>query len=339
MASMPTFPGSDPLGLATRHVVVLAFDLLGEEAADLPSLLAKSLSDKNVEDAIQSALNAFMLNRMAEGTGTGVLTANDAHDLLRAVSGWTGGAPADAALKNVQDSTGLGSLGSQIGDAALNRIKDSPGYKQLATALSGFEAALKTSPMGVWVDEHKTLVYVAGIALVVGGAAALFVTKTGGAAFNFAADAVQGQLFKVGTFIVNGKLLAFQPDKRVLGGGLVVTRKFNPLDVSLNIGVVAAGIDVQRVNGHVVLKTSGLNAGAASPDWPGNRNVDLGFSMGFDRGPLKPLKLGLGAMVTGGKVTGDLGISLKTRKAGDFGLQGQISNKQFYGLATWTMHF
>ena len=63
------------------------------------------------------------------------------------------------------------------------------------------------------------------------------------------------------------------------------------------------------------------------------------MSLGFDKGPLSPLKVGLGAVVTGGKVSGGtLDASLKT-SAGDFGLKGQESNKEFQGLATWTVHF
>jgi hypothetical protein len=51
------------------------------------------------------------------------------------------------------------------------------------------------------------------------------------------------------------------------------------------------------------------------------------------------LKVGLGAVVTDGKVTsGTLSASLKT-SAGEFGLKGQASDKQYSGLATWAVHF
>jgi hypothetical protein len=138
---------------------------------------------------------------------------------------------------------------------------------------------------------------------------------------------------------MQGQLLAFQPDKQILGVGLIATEKWQALQVSVSMGVIAAGSTVQQVNGSVVVKSGNVNVGFNATDTLTNKTVNLGVSLGFDDGPLKPLKVGVGAIVTDGRVSGGtLDASLKT-SAGDFGLKGQASDKQVSSLVTWSVHF
>jgi hypothetical protein len=321
MASMPSGLATKPLGEATTQVVVLAFDLLGQQAANLPTLLQKSLSDKPVQDAIQSALDTFMLKRMTSGAGMNDLTSKDALDLLNGIAS---------------------SAGGKLGDAALTQIKNSPEYKKLEKAVADFQAAAKVTPMGVWLDKNSGIVYVTGIALVIAGTAVLFATKTGGALNNAIVGQIKGkpiQVLKVGKFTLQGQLLAFQPDKQTLGAGVIATEKWQGLQVSVSMGVIAAGTTVQQVNGSVVLKSGNVSVGFNATDTLTNKTVNLGVSLGFDDGPLKPLKVGVGAVVTDGKVTGGTVDATMKTSVGDFGLKGQASDKQYSGLATWAVHF
>ena len=321
MAAMPTPLVIKPLGDATTQVVVLAFDLVGQQAANLPTLLQTSLTDKSVQDAIQSSLDAFVLKRMIAGTAMDALTPKDAQDLLSAIAN---------------------SAGGKLGDAALKQIKNSPEYKKLEKAVADFEAAAKASPLGVWVDKNSGMVFVTGIVLAIGGVAALYATKTGGTVTNLAVSQLKNkpfQVFKVGKFTLQGQLLAFQPDKQILGAGVVATEKWQQVQVSVSMGIIAAGAQVQQVSGQVVLKADGANLGLTATDTPGKKTVNLGLSLSFDKGALSPLKVGVGAVVTDGKVTGGtLDASLKT-SVGEFGLKGQETGKQFQGLATWTVPF
>jgi hypothetical protein len=316
MASMPT-PSLDD---ATTQVVVLAFDLVGQQAANLPTLLQNTLSAKPVQDAIQSTLESFALKKNV-AIATNTLTSKDAQDLLNAI---------------------VSAAGGKAGDAATEQIKNSPAYKKLEKAIQDFQAAAKSSPMGVWIDKNQAVVYVTGITLVIGGAVALFATKTGGSVLNTAVGQLKNkpiQVFKVGKFTLQAQMLQFQPDKGVLGAGVIATEKWQQLQVSVSLGVVASGAHVQQVNGKVVVKTGGVTVTGAATDTPATKNVDLHLSIGFDKGRLTPMTFGLGAIVTDGKVTGgSLDGSVKT-KAGDFGLKASDSNKNITGLATWTLHF
>jgi len=321
MADTSAAVATQSVGDATAQVVVIAFDLVGQEAANFPTLLENSLNDKRVQDAIQSALDTFMLKRMTSGQGTQDMTSKDAQDLLNAIAN---------------------SAGGKLGDAALQQIKKSPEYKRLEKAIADFQLAVKTSPMGVWVDHNKGLVFITGLALVIGGAAVLFATKTGGLVTDVIASQIKGkpfQIFKVGKFTVQGQILAFQPDKQTMGAGVVATENWKSVQVSVSLGIIAAGETVQQVNGSVVLKTNDVNIGVTASDTLTNKKINLGLTLGFEDGPLKPLKVGVGAVVSDGKVTGgSLDASLKT-SVGDFGLKGQASGKDYQGMATWSIPF
>ncbi|MGH9624861.1 MAG: hypothetical protein ACRD6B_01665 [Bryobacteraceae bacterium] len=313
---------SNPLGETSTQVVVLAFDLAGREMVNFPSLLEKSLSDKKVQSAIQSALDDFILKRMAAGAAMNDLTGKDALDLLSALGH---------------------SAGGKLEAAALNQIKASPDYKSLEKAIADFEKAVKATPMGVWVDRHSGMLFVTGLVLVLGGAAVLYATRTsGGAVTSAAVGQLKGKpfkVFKVGKFTMQGQLLAFQPDKRILGAGTVFTEKWKSVQVSVSLGVIAAAASVQKINGSLILKTHPFDLTLKASDQLNKKTVNLALSLGFENGPLKPLKVRLGAVLTGGKVTGEtLNASLKTA-AGDFGLNMKATTKEYQGLATWTLHF
>jgi hypothetical protein len=131
----------------------------------------------------------------------------------------------------------------------------------------------------------------------------------------------------------------FQLFCRILGAGVAATEKWQQLQVSVGLGVIAAGPQVQQVNGQIVLKTKDVNIGVTASDSLATKKIGLGLSFGFHQGALSPLKVDVGAVITDGKATGGtLDASLKT-PYGDFGLKGQDENKKIQGLVNWTVHF
>jgi hypothetical protein len=318
---LPTSPTTQSVGDAANQVVVLAFDLVGQELPNLPTLLQNAMQDPKVKEAISSTLTTFISQRAATGSGTTNMSAKDATDLLKA-------------LQNT--------AGPKLTDAATQQIKNTPEYKKLEQAFKNFETTAKTSPMGVWIDRHSAILIVVGLALVVGGSAALYVTKTGGGAIDFAFSQVVGkplQIFRVGTLTFQGQALAFQPGTRTLGGGLIVTNKWDKVDVSLKVGVVAAGPQVQKVEGAVVVKTPDANVSVTGTGDPAQKKYNFGVSLEVEKGPAANLKVGVGAIVTDNKVTGgNVTAGMKTR-VGDFGLSGQSDSKEVKALATWTLTF
>ncbi len=308
------------LDAATTQVIVLAFDLVGQQAANLPTLIEKSLGDKKVQDAIESTLETFALKQNT-AIMTNTLTAKDAQDLMAAIVSGAGG---------------------KAGDAALNQIKTSPAYKSLEQAIKDFQAAAKTTPMGVWVDKNQGILFVTGIALVVGGAAALYATKTGGTVVNAVVGQIKNkpfQVYKVGKFMLQGQLSQFQPDKRQLGAGVIATEKWQQLQVSVGFGIVASGPQVQQVSGQVIVKSGDVSVTGSATDTIATRKVELHLSVDVDSGGLSPFKFGVGAVITDGKATGgSVDGSYKTN-VGDFGVKVTDDNKDMSALGTWTIHW
>src|SRR5437667_221436 len=64
--------------------------------------------------------------------------------------------------------------GGKLTDALLDQLKKTPEFKRLEKSLDNLEQALKSTPVGVWVDNNKNILYVVGAGLAIGGAVALF---------------------------------------------------------------------------------------------------------------------------------------------------------------------
>ena len=73
----------------------------------------------------------------------------------------------------------------------------------------------------------------------------------------------------VGGFTLKGQLLEFEPKKQTLGAGLLATQKWEKVELSFKIGVIAAGEHVKEVNGQAVVKSNDFSItvdGAAKPE-------------------------------------------------------------------------
>ena len=325
-------PPTANLGDATTQVIALTFELAEHEIENFDTLLQNSLNQPQVREAISSALTTFISQRMASGASTSNMNGKDAADLVKALQS---------------------AAGAKAGDAVAQQIKNDPQYKKLEQAIKNFENAAKTSPMGVWVDKNQGVVVVVGLALVVGGAAALWVTKTSGATLDKGLDAIvnnQVQIFKIGKFSVSGQGLAFQPDTHTIGAALTATEKFQQVQISVKFGVVAAGSQVQKVDGAVVVKTgdatvtvtgtgtAGTPATATAPPTP--KKVNLGLTFGVDKGSLSSFKFGAGAIITDGKLSGgSVNAGFDMKKHGKLGVTGQSDGREVKGIATWTITF
>jgi hypothetical protein len=305
---------------AASNTVVLAFDLLDGQISNMPAELAKGLQSPVVQTAIKSALMNFALAK--QKSGTTVVSDQEAAQLAHAL--FTDG-------------------GGKLANDVLNQLKNTPEYKKLEESLNDFQDTLKSSPLGVWVDRNKGILYVVGAGLALGGAAALYVTKTGGPIVSFPASQLTGkpvQIFKIGKFALSGQLLNFQPDTRTLGGALTGTEKWDKLQVSLQLGLMATGSDVKQVSGPAIFKTQDIDVTVTGSAQPAQKTVNLGLSVGITgRGLPGPLTIGVNAVVKDSKPSqGQLSAGLKT-PAGAFGLTGTAGSGEVKGLATWTIPF
>jgi hypothetical protein len=313
-------PAKDPktdLGDALSEVVIVAFDLAGSTAKNLPSLLDQSLQSAAVQQAIKEGLQTFAMKKVASGTTA--VTDDETKELLKL----------------------LEKVGGKVGDALSDDIKKTPEYKRLESKIKALEKTLATSPMGVWVDNNKGLVLVVGIGIAFGSAATLYLTKTGGPVVDLPISLLKEkpfQLFKVGGFTMKGQLLEFKPDKQILGAGFLATQKWEKIELSFKIGIIAAGDHVKEVNGQAVVKSNDFSITVDGSGKPEEKKVNLGLGLGFKSSTLPgPLNISLGAVVTDGEVTGGtFKASMKTG-VGNFGVDAQTSANETRALATFSI--
>jgi hypothetical protein len=134
-------------------------------------------------------------------------------------------------------------------------------------------------------------------------------------------------------------LLAFQPATRTIGAGLGATEKWQKVAVTVQIGVVAAGANVQKIDGSVVIKTDDVNVSVTGSVTPAQKKINLGLSLGFNEGSLANLKVGIGAIITDNNLSGGaINAALKTQ-VGEFGGTVQEDGKEFKSLLTFTRRF
>jgi hypothetical protein len=305
--------GADPNTLDAAHqVIVLAFNLVDSEVAQLPNQIAQALQSPPVQSAIQKSLLDFAKTRA--GAANTTVSNEEANKLLESLS------------------SGVKDAGSQ---KLLEEIKKTPEYKQLEASLEGFKKAAESSALGVWVDKNKNILYVVGAALVVGTASVLYITKTGGKLVNMAVSPLQGKQFEVlqiGTLKISAGLWDFQPDARIFGARIDATKNWENVSVELKLGVLAQGAEIQKAEGSAVVKSGPFSVTLTGDTKPQVQQVNLGLKLGY-QGVVGNGKfnIGVGAMYQDQSVSGTLNAALQTKNA-TFGLQGNVGEGKGGGL-------
>src|SRR5215510_11535886 len=103
------------LGDALSQVVIVAFDLAGAQAKNLPNLLNDSIQSESVQKAIREGLQTFALKKVASGTTE--VTDAETKDLLKL----------------------LEKVGGKAGDEISEEIKKSSEYKRLEGKLKALQ--------------------------------------------------------------------------------------------------------------------------------------------------------------------------------------------------------
>ena len=291
---------------AASNTVVLAFDLVGDQIANMPDALETSLKKPEVQAAIQAVLTKFALAKQATGSTT--ISDQEASQLVQAL---------------------LNDPGGRIAKDLLDQLKQTADYQKLEKSMADLQKALKSSPLGAWVDREKGILYVIGAGLVIGGATALYVTKTNVPnVVTTQLTGISAQVFKVGRFSLGVQGLKFEPGTQTLGGALTGTAKWDKVQIDAQIGVVATGSDVKQVSGKLVFKTQDINLPVTGSQQPLQNKINLGLGLDIKgTGHPGPMTINLGAT-----------LSAKT-PAGTFGVTGTAGKNEQKVLATWSVSF
>jgi len=218
---------------AAVETVAIGFELMESEVPRLPERVAAALQDPQVHAAITAALLAEAKRQLAEqAKATGPGSSQDGKDFAL-------------------------SLGKKTGNAIVQSVKGqierSPLAKQIEEQLEQVKKDFKCSPVGVFINQHEGLLIVTGAVLAVGGAAAMYYTRTG----DDIAKLAEGRELKF-TFVsglsLKAQVPAFIPSTRTFGTRITVSGDWKPVRVSLTASGTAQESTLRTgVSGEIII--------------------------------------------------------------------------------------
>lgn len=224
---------NDSVGDAFGGLVVLAFDLLDSEIQRSPERLAEILKSPVVLSTAQKGLLSFANAKLKSQT-----TQLSPEDIQK--------------LRSIGDD-----VLSKAADEYFKQIKKSSNYKALEKQVDAFKAAASSSALGVWVDQHKGIVYVVGAALALGAGAALFVTKPNNGAVTLGLQQLEKLKFevvKLGALKLGVGGIVFDPTAELVGAKLTGKLKWDKLKLDLSLQVVTKSAAIEKVEGEVMVQ-------------------------------------------------------------------------------------
>ncbi len=239
-----------------QESVVLLFDLADYTVQNGPSLVGKVLEDKKFQEAVKKALDkqALALVKRQQADPSVPVTGEDGTKFLKAA----GSAALDAGAESMK-----------------RQIERSSAYLKLEQSLRDLHCSFKKSPVGVWVDENQTLLVIIASGLALGGATAMYVTRTGDLPAGWAADLAEKKLksFHLGKITLGVEKFDFKPSERELGAKVYAdTSKWKGIP-NVKFSISAAAKDDKltslgvagEVTVPIAMKFAATAAGSADP--------------------------------------------------------------------------
>jgi hypothetical protein len=222
---------------ATSELVVLGVQVADKTIKDLPTIVAKALDSEEFRNKVRDALDAFAKKQMASTWSFSPIDPKAQQPI-----------DPKAFARQLVDEGAMGLV-----QDAIKQVQQSAQYKQLEDQAKKVAAALKCSPVGVWVDKHSGWVYVVALGVVIGGAAALYVTRTGDTVTKPLSNAFGTKPI---SFKVLGKLemgvsgLKFLPEEHQIEAKPFASLQWDKVQLRLDVAVKA-------VNQHVSVTPTG----------------------------------------------------------------------------------
>ena len=260
---------------SANRVLVLAFDLADTELHSAPQQLLAAIQSKQVEDEIKRTLLGYVQSQRQAGHTSSVASGDEAKRFFT----------------NLADRS-MSAAGANFQE----RIKQTPEFKKLTLSLTGFQKSVVSSPFGMWIDENKKILYIVGAGLVVGGATALYVTRTGGSLASSAAARLAGgdhDVLQIGKFKLTAGGVSFDPSARILGTRIGFTGEWKKVNFDLKLGILAQDLSVQQVHGEATVKSGPITVMASADSATATKPVHLLVNINYKRGQID---LGLGAL-------------------------------------------
>ncbi len=261
---------------AVADTAVVGIELVGAVGEDLDGIIARALRKTDLVLEVEKGFKAIAEDKLKKSL-TPTFTEKEAIDAAKKVA------------------TGVGKA---AGDAVLNEVKKTPQYRDLEAAAKKVVDSLACSPVGVFVNENKTWLYIVGAGAVVAGGVAMYVARSGD-------EITQPILSALGTKSVSfkpiGSLeveigagdLGFKPKEQLIEGKLFANIKWKKMQVKFEVTAKAVGSQVTTAGkAQVIIPIKpGLGFTAAGTYDQGKKDYSL--AVGVDISPVKGVKIDL----------------------------------------------
>ena len=255
---------------AATDVIALGFELGGGTVRRLPDLAIQLFQDDAFRKSIEKALLAEGKRLSKELNKGKAMTNEDGLKVVKSVG--------KAASKSSEKW-------------AEEQIRKSSDYKALEKGIKKLECKFKESPVGVFVDENKGLLIVLASGLALGGAVAMYSTRSGDWVASKLAPLASRQLrFKMlGNIELGAKSLVFKPSERQVEMTTFATAKWKNVKTTLDLQVGFKEDDYakSKASGEVVIDVATgtslvgkAGIGHIQPANPGEKPLVYDLSLG-----------------------------------------------------------
>ena len=258
---------ADDVLQVTRDTVVLSLRLAGHEIADAPERIVQAIQSEELSRAIRDTLEAEGRRLAARQLRGETISTEDGQRVL-------------------QQLRSAGS--SAVEHSVQHQIEASSRYREVERRLQRLERAFQCSPVGIFVDENKTWLYIIASGLALGGVAALYVTRTGDSVASWMTDFSARRLrsIRIGRLEAGTERLRFVPSERVVEVQPFLTvRQWREVRTTFRLNAVFRADAVEAVRGGVDLSVPlarGVSV-SASGMVGGTRQVSQGAPTGAMR--------------------------------------------------------
>jgi len=280
------------MGDAFGGLVLLAFDLVDSEISRAPDRLIQVFKSPTLLKAAENAVLGFAKSRSP--TASSQLTTEEINKLQSSI---------------------VNGVTTAATDAYLKQVKDSSKFKALEKQLKNFEDAAKSSAIGVWVNDNKTVLYVVGAVLSVGAGVALFVTKPSGTLYGMGIrelEKLNFEVLNVGALKLGVSGLVFDPTAKRYGGKVTGQLKWEQLRIDLSLQIVTAGLKAPEVTSVVGVKYGVISLTASNKVDLTQPKVDLTLRLSANK---DRFGLSVAAHLKDDNVTGSASASYKVAES------------------------
>jgi hypothetical protein len=258
----------------TSDTVVLGVKLLGAVGEDLPTIVARALTSTRVQQEIEKALKEIADEKLKNSFSPS-FTEKEAKEAAQkvVVAGVTG-----------------------AGQAALAAVKQTKEYKDLEASAKKLVDALKCSPVGIWVDENKTWLYIVAAGAVVAGGVAMYVTRSGDTVTQPILNVLGGKKvsFKpIGNLELGATDFNFVPSTQTIEAKVFAVAKWEKIEAKFTLTVKAVGGKVDTAGSGQVIIPVKPNLGLTAAGTFNTGKNDYSLAVGVDIGVGGGVKLNL----------------------------------------------